>query len=351
MRVFLSYRRTDGGYAGRLHDALVVALGATNVFQDVAAITPGADFTVAVDDALDRCDAVIGLIGPTWGAATSADGVARLWQDDDFVRFELARALTRGVPVIPVLVGGARLPAPSDLPADVQPLAHRQAVVLRDETWRRDVDDLLRTLEGKHDDMTSTRRRGRVIAVAAALAVLLIAIGAWRLTSSNGGGGGTTAGLIECNVPNAAEFMATGHAQGGAAWNNLVLDNHPTVVVSEKPTDSSPAGALVFAVKAAEWRQVEPRAWLVVLHTTMKNATSAAEYHEDFRYDSLVVAQRRFVPSCFSPQPEIVVPRTVGDALVGFTSRCRPGGYIQLILAEDQGRISVTNRSLEPSNC
>jgi hypothetical protein len=67
VQVFLSYRRGDvGGYAGRLADALLQRLGPNSVFQDVVAIAPGQDFTVAIDRALDDCDAVLAVIGPGW---------------------------------------------------------------------------------------------------------------------------------------------------------------------------------------------------------------------------------------------------------------------------------------------
>ena len=67
MQVFLSYRRNDvGGYAGRLTDALLDRLGANTVFHDVSAIAPGQNFTVAIDRALDECDALLAMIGPGW---------------------------------------------------------------------------------------------------------------------------------------------------------------------------------------------------------------------------------------------------------------------------------------------
>jgi hypothetical protein len=72
MRVFLSYRRGDaGGYAGRLTDALFQRLGPKSVFQDVTAISPGQDYTVAIDRALDDSDAALVVIGPGWLTAVT----------------------------------------------------------------------------------------------------------------------------------------------------------------------------------------------------------------------------------------------------------------------------------------
>ena len=94
VRVFLSYRRGDvGGYAGRLTDALFQRLGPRSVFQDVTAISPGQDYTVAIDRALDDSDAALVVIGPGWLTASAPHGSRRLLEADDYVRLELARAL------------------------------------------------------------------------------------------------------------------------------------------------------------------------------------------------------------------------------------------------------------------
>ena len=136
MRVFLSYRRGDaGGYAGRLTDALLQRLGARSVFHDVTAISPGEDYTVAIDRALVDCDAALVVIGPGWLTVTSPQGARRLFEPGDYVRLELATILRRDIRAIPVLVGGARLPKAAELPDDLQALAQRQAVELHDETW------------------------------------------------------------------------------------------------------------------------------------------------------------------------------------------------------------------------
>jgi len=112
VRIFLSYRRGDvGGYAGRLADALHERMGSKSVFQDVLDIAPGQDYTAVIDRALDNSDALLAVIGPGWLAASTPQGSPRLFAGDDYVRLEIARALDRDVRVVPVLVGGASLPA------------------------------------------------------------------------------------------------------------------------------------------------------------------------------------------------------------------------------------------------
>ena len=177
MQVFLSYRRSDvGGYAGRLADALLQRLGPDSVFQDVVAIAPGQDFTAAIDRALDDCDAVLAVIGPGWLTSATPQGSRRLLEADDYVRLELARVLDRNVRVVPVLVGGAALPAGSELPDELQGLVRRQAVVLHDETWHQDVNGLVRSLRGE-PAVPITRSR-RWLVPGAAVAVALVALGA-----------------------------------------------------------------------------------------------------------------------------------------------------------------------------
>jgi hypothetical protein len=141
-RVFISYRRSDSsGHAGRLRDDLTRLLGAT-VFMDVADIAPGAEFERVIDSELGSCGVVLAVIGPRWLDAfhVPRDGT-------DYVRLELRQALGHaGLTVVPVLVQAATLPAATELPEDVAPLASRQAFAIRDDRWGDDVAYLARQL-------------------------------------------------------------------------------------------------------------------------------------------------------------------------------------------------------------
>lgn len=107
--IFISYRRTDSeGEAGRLFDDLVRAFGEDSVFMDVPDISPGLDFRQAIDDNVASCGVLLAVIGPQWVTATDRSGKRRIDDDSDFVRLEAASALARKIPVIPVLVYGAR---------------------------------------------------------------------------------------------------------------------------------------------------------------------------------------------------------------------------------------------------
>jgi hypothetical protein len=140
--VFVSYRRSDSpGHAGRLYDNLVARLGAENVFMDVGSTELGADFVAAIEDALARVDVVLVVIGPNWLADD------RLRDHMDWVRLEIARACERDVRVVPVLVGGASMPSPRDVPRELATVMRRQAVELSDMTWPAQVAGLLDSLQ------------------------------------------------------------------------------------------------------------------------------------------------------------------------------------------------------------
>jgi hypothetical protein len=146
--VFISYRRDDSaGYAGRLYDALSARFGRKFVFIDIDSIQAGEDFVEVVEKRIVSCSVVIVLIGKAWLSATDDRGVRRLDQPNDFVRLEVASALRQNKEVIPVLVGGARMPLPDDLPQPLAPLAHRNAVEVFDQLFRESTLHLIHAIE------------------------------------------------------------------------------------------------------------------------------------------------------------------------------------------------------------
>jgi hypothetical protein len=138
--IFISYRRDDSeGEAGRLFDDLVRAYGDDSVFMDVSAIAPGLDFRQAIDDNVATCGVLLAVIGPTWATVADVEGHRRLDNANDFVRLEIASALHRKIPVIPVLVHDARMPALDALPDDLKELRYRNSVELTHARWNSDV--------------------------------------------------------------------------------------------------------------------------------------------------------------------------------------------------------------------
>jgi hypothetical protein len=145
--IFISYRRDDSeGEAGRLSDDLAQTFREESVFMDVNAIQPGRDFRKAIDDSIRECSVLLAIVGREWLESKDALGRRRLDDETDFVRLEIASALRRDIPVIPVLVRGAKMPRAEQLPADLQELAYRNAVELTHARWKSDVQVLIQAL-------------------------------------------------------------------------------------------------------------------------------------------------------------------------------------------------------------
>lgn len=151
--IFICYRRDDSsGYARALYEPLCTYFGEDRVFMDLDQIEPGEDFEQVIDEAVSSCETLVVLIGRDW--LTSRDENRRRLDDPkDFVRLEIAAALQRYIRVIPVLVQGATMPRPEDLPDELSRFSRRQAFELSDRRWRQDVrrliDSLERTLIGR----------------------------------------------------------------------------------------------------------------------------------------------------------------------------------------------------------
>lgn len=143
--VFISYRRNEAAaYAGRLYDRLAARFGKERVFIDTENIGWGDDFVEAITEAAESCAVMIALISPRWSR-----GAGMQAELDDYVRLEVSKALGRKIRVIPILIQGASMPAQKDLPEDLSPLIRRNALALSDDArWERDVEDLIKSLEG-----------------------------------------------------------------------------------------------------------------------------------------------------------------------------------------------------------
>ncbi len=184
--VFLSYRRADSrADAGRLYDRLSQEFGDDNVFMDVDDIAPGENFVTRLEATLGRCDVLVAVIGPQWTSIADDNGKPRLHDMEDFLVLEIGTALKRGITLIPVLVGGAPMPAESDLPDALAPLARQQALSIRHERFRDDTNHLINAIR-RATGAAREKRTPPYRVVAAAAAVLLLAVLAWRVMDPGG---------------------------------------------------------------------------------------------------------------------------------------------------------------------
>jgi hypothetical protein len=126
-RIFVSYGRAETApQAAWLCDRLAERFGRHQVVKDVDPAAAGS------------CDALLALIGRYWLTPAGPD---------DVVRREIESALAHGVPVIPVLVDGARMPAPGELPPSLAGLVQWPPLGLGAASPELDVSRLVQVLD------------------------------------------------------------------------------------------------------------------------------------------------------------------------------------------------------------
>jgi small GTP-binding protein len=145
--IFISYRRDDSAAsAGRIYDVLCNHFGSHRVFLDRSSIPPGSDFILQILDRVASAEAMVVVIGERWLTSATADGKPRLEDPQDVVRQEVAAGLQRGIPLFPVLVSGARLPAADDLPPGLRGLCRFNALDVTERSFPSDLDCLLEAM-------------------------------------------------------------------------------------------------------------------------------------------------------------------------------------------------------------
>ena len=145
--IFICYRRDDAaGYSRSIYDR-VNARFPGRVFMDVTGITPGSDYSRVIQDTVGTCHALLAIIGKSWVTMVDDSNRRRLDLADDYVRHEIATALSRNIAVIPVLVRGAQMPSTAELPPDLAALSLREAVEITDTDFDHDVQRLIYAIE------------------------------------------------------------------------------------------------------------------------------------------------------------------------------------------------------------
>lgn len=187
-RVFLSYRRQDApGYVGHIYEHLAGRFGEDSVFRDIHSIDPGTRFAEVIAEKVSTCDVLVALIGKAWLSAKDERGALRLYDPHDWVRAEIEAALTRGIRVIPVLLGGATMPREDALPPSLRPICEWEAVNIHDEHFQAGLSRLIRAIELIGTAAGHERRWVRFAAPGALLAAGLGAVllgFSWRVPSA-----------------------------------------------------------------------------------------------------------------------------------------------------------------------
>jgi hypothetical protein len=163
--IFISYRREEAqGWATHLHKDLSQALPGRRIFYAPQSIQGGELFADSIRRALEACSVTLVLIGPHWLVVQDDRGNRRIDNPRDWVHVEVLESLRRpGLRVVPVLLGGARIPTEPELPDALKALAGRQAHEISDRRWDYDVGQLVAMLRAPR------RLRGPLIAAATAV--------------------------------------------------------------------------------------------------------------------------------------------------------------------------------------
>ncbi len=141
--IFINYRKDDSNWnALALYQELQKYFSKDQIFKDFNAISPGDDFVVSINSALQSCDVLLVLIGKSWLQMKDEDGTRRLEDPNDFVRLEIAKALDRNIKVVPVLLDRTPMPRAEDLPENLQSLCRRQFVEIDPTRFEDDVRKL-----------------------------------------------------------------------------------------------------------------------------------------------------------------------------------------------------------------
>jgi len=145
--IFISYRKNDSSfYADFLFGYLRAEIADVRVFRDTDTLRAGMLFSEKITESIASCDILLALIGKKW-MGMKEGGRRRIDQEDDWVRLEVAEALRLNKWVIPCLVGGAKMPAGNELPAEIAPLTERHGVTLTLRDLRRDIERLIQNLK------------------------------------------------------------------------------------------------------------------------------------------------------------------------------------------------------------
>jgi TIR domain len=207
--IAISYRRDDSSpVTGRLYDRLQAEFGRRNVFMDFDSIPFGVDFRDKIKHTLERARVVIAVVGPNW-AGSRDPGKRRIDDPTDFVRMEIAAALQRGIPVIPVLLDNTVMPSVEDLPEELQPFAFRNALVLDTGVdFHHHADRLIAGIHELVDGGPRGKPKSRLLTMGVIVVLALVAAAAlWNLIARRNSQPGPTGPVTP--APHATEAPVT----------------------------------------------------------------------------------------------------------------------------------------------
>jgi TIR domain-containing protein len=147
-KIFISYRRNDEDLAvGRIYEYLVHRYGEASVYMDVKRQDYGSNFLSTIEATVASSDVLIAAIGRAWLPPAP--------RTRDYVIFEIATALERGVRIIPILIGQAEMPNEAAMPSHISDLSFLVAIRLEARSWHSGISDLTGAIEAQRSENAS----------------------------------------------------------------------------------------------------------------------------------------------------------------------------------------------------
>lgn len=161
--------------------------------MDVEDIPLGIDFREHIRNELLCSDLLLVILGKEW-LGRIVDGAPRIHSETDPVRIEVETALQNGIPVIPVLVNGAQMPEPSDLPESLKKFAflnaatvdigrdfhvHMERLILGIDAVAASRPREAASSQGEPTPKASGQGVGKLLAAAAAMAAIALGGAGW----------------------------------------------------------------------------------------------------------------------------------------------------------------------------
>lgn len=119
--IFLNYRRIETQKDARHLYRELLRHFPEQIFMDAPGTAGGQHFPDLLRRKVQECRVLVAVIGPEWHRLADSSGRVRL---------EIATAMQRGIPVIPALIDGARMPVAEQVPEVLRGLLNHQAVKL-----------------------------------------------------------------------------------------------------------------------------------------------------------------------------------------------------------------------------
>jgi len=225
-KVFINYRRAQNlKDAQLLEKVLQKYFGSSGVFLDTSGLEAGKSWRDKLKSEIDSSAAMVSLIGKDWVTAADDQGRRRLLDPDDFVRFEINRAILDKIHLMPVLIDGASMPGIRDVPYDLLPLTDQQAMLLRKETFDDDatrIAEQLKVLMAQKHGVSRTVLAGTVVAAAlAGAAVPLVSMHLGLLQPATDGVLLKALGEAQRNTREAESALSSAQAARDGAYRQL----------------------------------------------------------------------------------------------------------------------------------